>query len=348
MGRIGPILPKNQPPLAQQELPPPPSNKSFMPQDLLGFDIGGTKCAVVLGRITANGVAIRDRLAFATGGLDDTLAQLEAGARELIRRHGAEPAALGISCGGPLDSDKGVILGPPNLPGWDDVPVTEHFSRKLGIPARLQNDANACALAEWRWGAGRGAKHMIFLTFGTGFGAGLILNGQLYEGATGYAGEVGHVRLERYGLAGYGKHGSVEGFLGSHWIARMGQKVVRWRWQRGETVALCAKPADLYTLTAKAIFDAARAGDPVALEVVQTVGYQLGRALAMLLDLFNPEIIVIGSNFVRAGDLLLPHLERALHEEALPHTIAACRILPAALGEQLGDYAALSVAASAL
>ena len=319
-----------------------------MAQDLLGFDIGGTKCAVVLGRTTADGVAIRDRLVFATGERDETLAQLEADAKELIRRHGAEPAALGISCGGPLDSARGVILGPPNLPGWDDVPITDHFSRRLGIPARLQNDANAGALAEWRWGAGRGTRHLIFLTFGTGFGAGLILNGRLYEGASGDAGEVGHVRLERAGLAGYGKHGSVEGFLGGHWIARMGQEAVRWRWQRGETVALCAKPADLHTLTAKAIFDAARAGEPVALEVVQTVGRQLGRALAILLDLFNPEVIVIGSNFVRAGDLLWPHTERALREEALPQTAVACRILPAALGEELGDYAALSVAASAL
>ncbi|MHB0939813.1 MAG: ROK family protein [Armatimonadota bacterium] len=319
-----------------------------MAQDLLGFDIGGTKCAVVLGRTTAEGVEICDRRMFATEGLDETLKWLEAGAKELIRRHGAEPAALGISCGGPLDSARGVILGPPNLPGWDAVPITDHFSRALGIPAWLQNDANAGALAEWRWGAGRGARHLVFLTFGTGFGAGLILNGQLYEGATGYAGEIGHVRLERFGLAAYGKHGSVEGFLGGHSIARMGQEVVRWRWQRGETVALCPKPVNLHTLTAKAIFDAARAGEPVALEVVETVGRQLGRALAILLDLFNPEVIVIGSNFVRAGDLLLPFVERALREEALPQTITACRLLPAALGESLGDYAALSVAASAL
>jgi len=319
-----------------------------MAQDLLGFDIGGTKCAVVLGRTTGDGVEIRDRLAFVTEGLDDTLQRLEADARELMRRHGVEPAALGISCGGPLDSARGVILSPPNLPGWDAVPITEHFTRRLGIPARLRNDANACALAEWRWGAGRGARHLIFLTFGTGFGAGLILNGQLYEGATGYAGEIGHVRLDRFGLAGYGKHGSVEGFLGGHHIARLGQEAVRWRWQRGETVALCAKPADLHTLTAKTLFDAARAGEPVALEVVETVGRQLGRTLALLLDLFNPEVVVIGSNFVRAGDLLWPLTERALREEALPQTTAACRILPAALGESLGDYAALSVAAGAL
>ena len=319
-----------------------------MAQELLGFDIGGTKCAVVLGRTTADGVEIRDRRVFATEGLEETLKRLEAGARELLRRHGAAPAALGISCGGPLDSERGVIQGPPNLPGWDDVPITDRFTQLLGIPARLRNDANACALAEWRWGAGRGTRHLIFLTFGTGFGAGLILNGQLYEGASGFAGEIGHVRLERFGLAGYGKHGSVEGFLGGHSIARLGQEAVRWRWQRGEMVALCPKPADLHALTAKAIFDAARAGEPVALEVVETVSRQLGRALALLLDLFNPEVIVIGSNFVRAGDLLWPLAERALREEALPQTAVACRILPAALGESLGDYAALSVAASVL
>ena len=324
--------------------------------DLLGFDIGGTKCAVVLGRATADGacgkvaagVEIRDRLVFATEGVDSTLERLEADARELMRRHGAAPAALGISCGGPLDSARGVILGPPNLPGWDEVPIVRRFEEALGMPARLQNDANACALAEWRWGAGRGTRHMIFLTFGSGFGAGLILNGQLYSGACDLAGEIGHVRLERFGLAGYGKHGSVEGFLGGRSIARLGQDAVRRRRQRGETVAFCPTPADLPTLTAKAIFDAARAGEPVALEVMETVGRQLGRALAILLDLLNPEAIVIGSIYVRAGDLLWPLTERVLREEALPQTLAACRILPAALGERLGDYAALSVAAGVL
>jgi len=317
-------------------------------EELLGFDIGGTKCAVVLGRLTADGVEIRDRQVFATEGLDRTLERLEASARELIRRHDAQPAALGISCGGPLDSARGVVLGPPNLPGWDEVPIVRHFEEKLGMPARLQNDANACALAEWRWGAGRGMRHMIFLTFGSGFGAGLILNGRLYAGACDLAGEIGHVRLEHTGPAGYGKHGSVEGFLGGHSIARLGQQVVRKHWKHGETVAFCPTPADLRALTAKAIFDAARAGDPIAGEVVEIVGRQLGRALALLLDLLNPEVIVIGSIYLRAGDLLWPLAERAIREEALPGTAAACRILPAALGEAIGDYAALSVAASAL
>ena len=115
-----------------------------------------------------------------------------------------QTAAVGISCGGPLDSKKGLILSPPNLPGWDNVPVTKLLSEALQVPAFLQNDADACAIAEWRFGAGQGCENMVFLTFGTGLGAGLILNGKLYQGASGMAGEVGHLRLFDNGHIGYG------------------------------------------------------------------------------------------------------------------------------------------------
>ena len=319
---------------------------------LLGFDIGGTKCAVVLGQTTAEGVRILDRVAFATEtarGPEYALGRLETTAREISSAHGVplgDVRALGISCGNPLDSARGMILSPPNLPGWDEIPITDRFTAALGMPARLQNDANACVLAEWRWGAGRGSRHMVFLTFGTGFGAGLILNGQLYAGANDNAGEIGHVRLARRGPIGYGKRGSCEGFCSGGGIARLGQQIIRNYWRNGFAVPFCPDHAALTALTAKEIFDAARAGDPTALEIVALVARQLGRSLALLMDLFNPELIVIGSIFLRAGDLLWPHAQRAIAEEALPMTAGVCRVVPAALGEQLGDYACLSVAAS--
>src|SRR5690606_15592063 len=130
-------------------------------------------------------------------------------------------AAIGISCGGPLDSRRGVILSPPNLPGWDRIPVVEVFQQAFKVPVALQNDANAGALAEWLWGAGRGSHNMIFLTFGTGMGAGLILNGQLYSGTNDLAGEVGHIRLAPDGPVGYGKAGSFEGFCSGGGIKQL-------------------------------------------------------------------------------------------------------------------------------
>jgi glucokinase len=153
----------------------------------IGVDIGGTKCAVVLG----DEERIVNKIRFATTSCEETIENII----KAIEDIGAGDA-IGISCGGPLDSDKGVIMSPPNLSDWDNVHITKILSDRFGIPAYLCNDANACALAEWKYGAGKGTRNMVFLTFGTGLGAGLIIDGKLYSGTNGNAGEVGHVRLE--------------------------------------------------------------------------------------------------------------------------------------------------------
>ena len=132
------------------------------------------------------------------------------------------PDSIGISCGGPLDSRRGVIMGPPNLPGWDDVYIVRQIENHYGVQAHLQNDANACAVAEWKFGAGRGKQNVVFMTFGTGLGAGLILDGKLYSGTNDNAGELGHIRLDRFGPVGFGKAGSFEGFCSGRRIARFG------------------------------------------------------------------------------------------------------------------------------
>jgi glucokinase len=293
----------------------------------LGFDIGGTKCAVILGQAEGEQIRIIERKAFPTPvGPESTLLKLEATARELLADNGWQPEAIGISCGGPLDSRRGIILGPPNLPGWDNVPISKRFSTTFGVQAHLQNDANACAFAEWKWGAGRGVNSLIFLTFGTGMGAGLILDGHLYSGACDLAGEVGHIRLAENGPAGYGKHGSFEGFCSGGGIVRLARR--------------CGFETD----DARQVFVAASARDPVAVQVIETTAQYLGRGLAVLLDILNPEMIVVGSIFARQRDQLWPIAEQTLRAEALPASVSACRVVPAALGEQIGDYAALSIA----
>ncbi|MBQ8907281.1 MAG: ROK family protein [Clostridia bacterium] len=309
----------------------------------IGFDIGGTKCAVVCGEETAEGMTIKEKVSFAT---DHTLSptaildKMIQAARDMQ----VEISSVGISCGGPLDSRRGVILSPPNLPGWDNVEATAYISEKLGVPAYLQNDANACALAEWKYGAGVGTKNMIFLTFGTGMGAGLILDGRLYSGASDMAGEIGHVRMEPFGPVGYGKAGSFEGFCSGAGIAQLGKTLARERFQMGKSVAFCKSPEELESVTAKKIGEYADLGDEDALAVYRLCAEKLGYGLSILIDILNPDCIVLGSIYQRQPYLFTEEMTRVIEREALPHAASACRILPAALGNSIGDYAALAVA----
>ncbi len=213
------------------------------------------------------------------------------------------------------------------------TPVQERFQ----APVALQNDANAGALAEWKWGAGRGCTDFIFLTFGTGMGAGLILNGRLYSGANGMAGEVGHVRLEHDGPIGYGKAGSFEGFCSGGGIALMARAVVEQRLAEGKPgPSFCPTSADLPKVTAETVGIAAQQGDPVALDIYTKVGRQLGRRLAILVDILNPQKIVMGSIYVPASRPARRHAGDAATGAAQ----IAGRVgpMPAELAENVGDY----------
>ena len=205
----------------------------------------------------------------------------------------------------------------------------------LGIKAFLENDANACAIAEWKFGAGRGTEHMIFLTFGTGFGAGLILNSRIFRGAAGMAGEIGHVRLSDEGPAGYGKIGSSEGFCSGGGIAQLAQREILRRFQLGESVGFCPTLKEIPLITAKDVGEAAKKGDPAAISILETSGTYLGKALSILIDLFNPERIVIGSIFARLKDFLLPKALSVIEAETLPVSGGSCEIVPAGLGESI-------------
>lgn len=341
---------------------------------LVGVDIGGTKTAVVLGRLTGREPEVIERTVFPTEhgrGHGPVVERISASARAMLAAQGsshaaqgsslaaqgspldAHPAAagdlagIGISCGGPLDSRNGVVLSPPNLPGWDRVPIADLLSHALGAPARLQNDANACAVAEWRFGAGRGCRSMVFLTFGTGMGAGLILDGRLYEGSTGLAGEVGHLRLAEDGPEGYGKRGSFEGFCSGGGIARLARAEAERRIEAGAPAGYCPDRRGLDGITAQAVADAAVRGDPAARRVLAESGRWLGRGLAVLVDLLNPERIVIGSIYPRCREFLEPAMRAELAREALAPSAATCAVVPAGLGEAIGDVASLVLAASA-
>jgi glucokinase len=315
---------------------------------IVGVDIGGTKCAVLLG--TREGTILR-RVSFSTEtgrGVEQTLARLWDGLSEILRDAGPGEPAFGVSCGGPLNSSEGVVLSPPNLPGWDAVPITRLITDRFGGRAFLMNDANAGALAEWKWGAARGTRDAVFLTFGTGMGSGLIIGGRMHAGRDDLAGEIGHVRMADDGPVGFNKAGSFEGFCSGGGITRLAQSRIREVWKKGGSVAFCPDEQVFAALELKTVAEAARAGNPLACEIFETSAFHLGRGLAILVDILNPEVIVIGSVFARCEDLLRPTAERVLDEEALPAAVRRCRIVPAALGEAIGDYAALAVAYAGL
>jgi len=299
----------------------------------IGLDIGGTKCAL---GVESPGEAVAEVARFPTRGPDETLARFAA---EIARLPRAGERMFGVSCGGPLDAKRGVILSPPNLPGWDNVEVCAWLDRKLGGHSRLMNDANACALAEWQQGAGRSVQSMMFLTMGTGMGGGLILDGRLYEGVSGSAGEVGHLRLAADGPVGFGKAGSFEGFCSGGGIAQIARRRVL---EFGGASALKKVPAE--KLSAREVGLAAEAGDELALSIWREVGERLGQALAIFIDVLNPERIVIGGIFPRCEPFIAPAMRGVIAREALAPSARDCAVVPAQLGEEIGSRAAVAIA----
>ena len=308
---------------------------------LLGVDVGGTKTAVVLARTPSQ---ILWRREFATApqhGPEHAIKSIVALAREACKTLAVSPQCIGVSCGGPLDHVHGIIHSPPNLPTWTDVPLKEILQQELHAPCAVENDANAGAIAEHRYGAGRGTRHMVFLTMGTGLGAGLILNGALYRGASAMAGEIGHVGLTEGGPVGYGKAGSVEGWASGGGLAQHAAYMVRAATQAGELTLLSAHLADL---TARHVSEALASGDAVARRIVEQTGVRLGQALAILVDVLNPERIVVGGLANRFGETLLAPARREMHALSLKAAADACTLVAASLGEKIGDVAALCVA----
>ena len=305
----------------------------------IGIDIGGTKCALSVGECEADAVKILRREEFPTKGMTWQQVLEEFGKRiENLPAPVREDADgtvknIGISCGGPLDSKTGVIMSPPNLPGWDNVPVVKFFADRFKVPVHLQNDANACAYAEWKFGAGRGTRNMVFMTFGTGLGAGIVIDGKLYSGTNDNAGEIGHIRLRENGPIGYNKVGSAEGFCSGAGMARLAQ------------IRASEQGVDLPDdFSAKELFRRVDAGDKFCTDVFKESAAHLGMILSYTIDILNPEVIVLGGVFMRQTERFMREIEPILEREALPFARKVCRIVPAGLSENIGDYAALAVA----
>lgn len=305
---------------------------------LLGFDIGGTKTALILGDTTGEILRREEIPTPASEPFEPAMAQISAAADVFLEKCALEgldaPKAISVSVGGPLDIARGILYAPPHLAAWGEAHLKEYLERRFKLSVYVEHDGNAGALAEFRFGAGQGARNMIFLTMGTGIGAGLILDGRIYHGSSDMAGEVGHIRMAERGPTAYGKIGSWEAFSSGSGLVRLAHFMQPERWKA--------------SLTTRELIDYAQEGDPAALAVVTEAGRWFGYGLAILVDLLNPDVIVVGTLAVVLGDLLLEPAREVLREQALPRALDACKVVPAQLGSRLGDIAALMAGITAL
>ncbi len=312
---------------------------------ILGVDIGGTKSAVVLARTDGE---ILQRRAFATQedgpDPDAALAKLVSLAREVMAAGGVMAGDLlgaGVSCGGPLDSATGTIYAPPNLPEWKAVPVKQIFQDALGLSVRVENDANATALAEWKFGAGQGARNIVFLTMGTGIGGGLILDGRLYRGTNDLAGEIGHQTILMNGpRCGCGKRGCLEALASGPAIARLARESMRYGRHKRVLALAGGRASDI---TALHVVEAAKAGDPFGISILEEAGTYMGVGIANVIQTLNPERVILGTIAVHAGELILGPIRAAVQEYAWERSRSVCEIVPAALGDRAQDLAAIAL-----
>ncbi len=314
-------------------------------QLIIGVDIGGTKCAVCVADTSGN---ILHRYGEPTGGDDrspeEILASLSAGVDRLLIENGINRSRLlgaGVSCGGPLDTTTGIIYAPPNLPRWQAVPVKRLIEEHLKVPVRVENDANATALAEWKFGAGIGARNLVFMTMGTGIGGGIIADGRLIHGANDLAGELGHQTVLINGpLCGCGKRGCLEALASGPSIARLAKDSTR---QGRNRVVLPMAGGRVEDITARHIVESAKQSDPFALAILEEAGTYMGLGIANIIQILNPEVVILGTIAVHAGDLILEPIRRAVGEYAWKRSADVCRIVPAALEDRAQDLAGIAL-----
>jgi glucokinase-like ROK family protein len=238
---------------------------------------------------------------------------------------------------GPVVFEAGIVSGPPIMPGWDAYPIRDHLEELWQCPVTLNNDAELGALGEWAYGAGRGERNLAYIKVGTGVGAGLLLDGQIYTGATGSAGEIGHITLDENGpLCSCGNKGCLEAMASGEAIARRGKDAVK---RRQRTQLSSVVPVE--SLSARDVIAAARNGDLIAQQIMTEAGMHLGTAIASLVNLFNPGMVVVGGGVAQIGDLLLEPIRQTVRERSLRAASRAVRITAALLGRRSSGMGAV-------
>ena len=314
---------------------------------IVGVDLGGTN--IVVGAMPEDGsreCAVRSSATHAELGaegvtgrivqmIDDaiTLTCAEAGARR------EDFVGVGIGAPGPLDREKGVVIIAPNL-GWRDYPLRDRVQNAIGLPATLDNDANCATVGEWWRGAAQGARHVIGLTIGTGIGGGILIDGKLYHGASDVAGEIGHATIDSTGRrCKCGNYGCLEAYASGPAIAERAREAL---WEDAQSVMLDLCEGDASRITAQTVYDAAQRGDEIAREVVRDTARFLGTGIANLLNIINPDVVVIAGGVTRAGEALFEPLRNEVKKRAFRPAVQACRIVPGALPGSAGVVGAVA------
>jgi glucokinase len=310
----------------------------------LGLDIGGTKLAVGIanaeGRVLADAAEPTDP----TSRPGDVVEALYRMSQAVCAKAGVglrDLRAVGISYGGPVDYPAGVTVTCHHLQGWEKVPLVRMVEERFGLPAAMDNDANAAALAEAVFGAGRGHTHLLYLTVSSGIGGGIIIEGEIYRGATSMAGEIGHMTVKPDGpVCTCGRRGCLEAMASGWSIARRAQEAAA-AWPGESALKRLAE------ITAQAVAQAAEAGDALALEIMRETADNLAFGIGAGVNLLNPTLVVIGGGVSQAGEVLFGPLREALGRYALKENAQAVRVAPAALGAQVGVLGGVALARSA-
>jgi glucokinase len=309
---------------------------------IVGIDVGGTN--VVAGTVAEDGSEVLGLVSeptLAEQGADAVVARIVKLARaSMAQAPGREVAGVGIGSPGPLNTKTGVVLLTPNL-GWTNMPLRDRIGGALGLPATLDNDANCAVFGEWWRGAARGVSHVVGLTIGTGIGGGIVLDGQIYHGASDIAGEIGHMTIDSNGRrCKCGNYGCLEAYASGPAIAARAVEGI----QSGAETSLPQYVAgDLSRITAQVVYEAAHDGDGYALEMVRDTAKLLGAGVANIINIFNPEVVVICGGVTLAGAKLFGPLRSEVQRRAFKPAWEACRILPGALMGTAGVYGAAAV-----
>ncbi len=321
------------------------SNENAKPY-VVGVDLGGTNVrAAVLERASEKIVARGDNLpSFAQDGVSQTVGQIALAAETALKKAEVDHAdvlGVGIAVPGHVKAAEGMVMWAPNFKDqWKGVQIAQPVQDALGLPVFLGNDANLAALGEFRFGAGRAVRHLSMITLGTGVGGGLIVEGKLIEGADGGAGEVGHTIVNPGGRGGRAAFGSVEGEAQIDAIVERAARKI----QEGYPTSLTdISDYDRFGLTPALIAAQAEKGDSVALEVFEETGYYVGLCVANLINLLNPEMIVIGGGVAQAGELILAPIRRTAYACAIRSLSRTCEIVPAELGDNAGIMGAVAL-----
>jgi glucokinase len=295
----------------------------------LGLDIGGTKSAAIIGNSNGELSERFEWLSNANLGQGQMLAVIIENAKQIISKH-PQISSVGVSIGGPLDAKNGIIQSPPNLPGWDNIPLKKILEDNFPLPVHVDHDAGACALAEYYWGAAKNLHSVVYLTCGTGFGIGLVIDGKIYYGAHGHNCEIGHARYADDGPQAFGKAGCFESYCAGSSIGRIAS------WKFPSVWPKAPKSEEIGKL--------AEAGNYEALQVIEINAHAVGRACALIADMLYPDVIILGSLANHLGKRWVDKVKSVFHDEVLPDARKACAITSSILGKKLQDYSAIAVA----